>query len=554
MKHFVLALFLLTALACARQPAPSPVPAEPPLLPHFEPLAGLYDDFQTFKNDRLYLRHGFTANFPRADWLDRVQRLENSPELAEGARLLAHIAVAHRIHGAKSRVTKGFEARFRNLLRPAPEPLPPIPQNATGVAETTAPENTDAPEASLPPAAQAQNAPAAPDTATSDGQGAVEHENESPALNAADAANTSEPDEVITRRNEAEPPMTTAALTQDAINATDATAPEGPDARQEKSEPATPESTQSRNSTVPATATAPDGTVAPPAAQEPSAQQAAQPDAPPVRPNPVAPPKTPHALTVLFSGDNQGVVYPQPGLSGAVGGISRRGPVIEHMRDRTPDLMLLDAGDAFTSGFPKAERINKTLVRAMNRMGYDAMGLGRHDLAMGEVALRELVSIASFDVVCTNLRFSQGFEPWIRDHVILTRAGVRVAVISLLPPDADFRITGADLLPSALALGEILPKLADRADCVVLLTQMDNAQLAALPGLHAAVSAVIGDFQGKSGGNPPYSPTLPKGLGIGLLRLERTDQGPFRPTETLPLVSGTTEDPNLVRLLEELRN
>ena len=350
-----------------------------------------------------------------------------------------------------------------------------------------------------------------------------------------------------------ENPMTTAALMHNATNATDATASEDPDARQEKSEPRTPEAAQTQNPPDTANAAAPEKTDVLPIPQEPSAQ-AAQPDAPPARPNPVAPPETPHALTVLFSGDTQGVVYPQPGLSGAVGGIARRGPVIEHMRERTPDLMLLDAGDAFTSGFPKAERINKTLVRAMNRMGYDAMGLGRHDLAMGEVALRELVSIASFPVVCTNLRFGQGVAPWIRDHVILARGGVRVAVISLLPPDTEFRITGAELLPSALTLHEILPKLADRADCVVLLTQMDNAQLADLPGLQAAVSAVIGDFQGKSGGNPPYSPALPKSLGIGLLRLERTDHGPFQPTETLPLMSGTAGDPKLTRLLEELRN
>jgi hypothetical protein len=84
----------------------------------------------------------------------------------------------------------------------------------------------------------------------------------------------------------------------------------------------------------------------------------------------------------------------------------------------------------------------------MNRMRYDAMGLGPYDLDMGEVALRELASVASFPFVCSNLEFQQDTHPWIRPYVLIERGRHTIAVISLLGPDPAVSITGARLIRS----------------------------------------------------------------------------------------------------------
>lgn len=439
MKLFVLAFCLLVSFSCVKPPGPQPASSPAPVLPQYRPLAELFSQFQGFRDDPLYQRHGFTANFPQSDWLPRVQALAEAPDLAEPARLLAGLAIAYRIHGAQAMVTRDFETRFSASIRGHD------PQEQQGDVQAPV------------------------------GAGRLD---EDTAPNPGDV-----------QLAEVQPPAPTAAP---------ATLP-----RQ-----------------------SPDGMTD----------------------------NTPDTLTLLFSGDTQGVIYPQPGISAPVGGIARRGPVIEKIRTENPGVILVDAGDSFTSGFAKAEKINMTLVQAMNRMGYDAMGLGHHDLAMGEIALRGLVSAASFPVVCTNLSFDTGTTPWISDHAVIHRGGMRVAIVSLLSEDMPVRVTGARLMPPDQALANILPRLRVKADCVILLTQIDGRHINTLPGVLTDITAVFGDCRASPMESPLYLPTVPKGLGIGLLRLQRSDKAGFQPVQSFPLLTGEKQDPELARMLEELKD
>lgn len=265
------------------------------------------------------------------------------------------------------------------------------------------------------------------------------------------------------------------------------------------------------------------------------------------------PEATARYITLLFSGDTQGVVYAQPGGFGPVGGLARRPSTLDHFRAEDPGTVVLDAGDAFVSGFAKAEAINKVLVRAMNHMRYDAMGLGPYDLAIGEVMLRELVGIASFPVICSNLQFQKGVEPWIKPYVLVKRDQVRIALVSLLPPAPGVRITGAKLIPPRQALQAMLPELRSRADCIVLLTQFGTEEISALLGDEGAVDVILGDGNGKSGENPTYLPAMSKGLGFGLVRLEKADGGGFRPVESMPVLMGAASDDHVLKIMEELK-
>ncbi len=402
MKVFIFAVCLLSLFACVKRSAPPAVTAEPPILSQFAGLDTLHKQFLGFRDNRIFLRYGFTFNSPYADWLQKVRDLEQTPALAEAARILAGLAVASRIHGKDSEVYRQFETRFSQALRT--------------------------------PAAEKPTAPPVP--------------------------------------------------------------------------------------------------------------------APTILPSSRT---TANHITLLFSGDTQGVVYAQPGGFGPVGGLARRPPTIDHFRVEDPGTVLLDAGDAFVSGFAKAEAINKVLVRAMNHMRYDAMGLGPYDLAIGEVALRELASIASFPMICSNLQFQKGVEPWIKPYVLINRNQVRIGLVSLLPPEAGARITGARLLPPGQALQAMLPELRAKADCIVLLTQFGSEEISALLGAEDAVDATLGDGKGKSGENAAYCPAVPKGLGFGLVRLEKSDAHGFRPLESLPVLMGDAADDHVLQIMEELK-
>ena len=454
----IIALLLCVLLsACVRNPAPpEPVPTQPPVLQEFAPLTEMHARFLTFRDDDIFLRHGFTFNSPYADWLQRVREFEHNPTMTESARLLAGLAVAARIHGVKSEVYRQFEMRFDQSVRA------PVEQEF------------------------------------------VEQEPE--------VLESVEQEPEVLESVEHEPEM-------------------------QESVEQVPEMQGSVEQV--------------PEVQESVKQESAEQKA--VR-GPVASsaPALASEVSILFSGDTQGVVFPQPGPFGSVGGLARRASTVAHFRMEDPGVVLLDAGDTFTSGFERAEKINKVLVRAMNLLRYDAMGLGGLDLAMGEVVLRELAAMAKFPMICSNLEFQQGVAPWIKPYVIFERNGRRIAVLSVLPAPSGAVITGARFVAPEKALGELLPILRSTVDFVVLLTQLGSEEAADLLGEGSMVDVILGDRNAASMTSPAYVPAVPKGLGLGLLRLNMTAPGAPARVESMPVLLGTDFDAQIIKILDEL--
>ena len=258
-------------------------------------------------------------------------------------------------------------------------------------------------------------------------------------------------------------------------------------------------------------------------------------------------------ITILFSGDTGGLVLPWSGVAGEMGGLAARPPVIEHFRKEDPGLLLLDAGDSFAVDVSGAQEVNKVLVRAMNRMHYDAMGLGGGDLAMGEVALRELVGMADFPLVCSSLKFGKDVAPWIDRYALVERNGFRVAVMSLLPLPPAAGITGARFIPPGEVLRDLLPELWGMADCIVLLTQLSSTELVGLLDENSEVDVILGDGNAFSQIGPAYIPAVPKGRGFGLVRLELGDVETQRSVQSQPVLLGTRLDSQLLEIMTELK-
>lgn len=667
-KTLALALCLLSMLACAKRPAPERV-AVPPVLPQFERLNELYGQFQGFRDDQLFLRHGFTANFPQSDWLQQVQALGRDPELAERARLLASLAVAARIHGDSSRVTRGFEDRFVASLRSpgpalpaeeaptpgdtgtvdhaevdapplqtpvaptgdvAPEPAGLPSTDDAGIVETAVhqiPATHDAPplprlaapESGGPPLPSVQATAGAAAATSPDAMALPMSAGPIPTVPASSEAARPTPEQIISAAPSLAPHSAPPAGPQDGITAMPPAVPAAPSppvpTAVEKTGP--PQEHESLPSPSPQTAgelaagLAADADATTSAGSPPfpaanlltdavAASSVAEPS--PAQPAPVmkrttgtdlpveagpgtvatrkpetgvqekavaettAPVLTPSMrarqpqttpagradrITVLFTGDTKGLVSPQPGIAGTLGGVARRLPAVERIRTDTPTLMLLDAGDAFASGFANSQSINRALVRAMNRMRYDALGLGPHDMAMGEVALRELVSISSFPFICSNLEFQTSTPPWIRPYVIVQREERKIAVISLLVPRPGLKVTGASFVPPAQALTKLMPQLAGQADAVVLMTQATRDEILPMLGAAPGVTVILGDPASTFQESPRYIPAVAKGMGLTLVELDTTN-GVFRPGRSKPLLTSGPQSNNILEILNDI--
>lgn len=113
--------------------------------------------------------------------------------------------------------------------------------------------------------------------------------------------------------------------------------------------------------------------------------------------------------------------------------LSRR---IETERQRSENLLLLDAGDTFQDFRDPMLAVwgGDRMVAWMNRIGYDAMALGNHDLYWGPRRLETLIGEAGFPILCANVLRSDGsvaFTPWTRIEV----GGLDVVVIGLTTRD-----------------------------------------------------------------------------------------------------------------------
>ncbi len=146
-------------------------------------------------------------------------------------------------------------------------------------------------------------------------------------------------------------------------------------------------------------------------------------------------------------------------------------------------LLLLDAGDTFQDFRTPLTAVwgADEMVAWMNRVGYDAMALGNHDMYWGPRRLDALVREASFPVLCSNLSPirsgapSVPFVPSARIDV----DGYSVLLIGLIAEELlpYTAYPTVRMIPAASAVRREIDRAADPPDLIVVLAHLpvDNA-------------------------------------------------------------------------------
>jgi 2',3'-cyclic-nucleotide 2'-phosphodiesterase (5'-nucleotidase family) len=130
------------------------------------------------------------------------------------------------------------------------------------------------------------------------------------------------------------------------------------------------------------------------------------------------------------------------------GGLSRAATIVETLRARYPDaVVLLDVGDLlqgnpFATYFAREDpRRPHPIVDVLNAMGYDAATPGNHEFNFGLDVLRRAAGDATYRYVSANIRLPvrppRGAEVdtlLFSSHVVLTRSGVRVGITGFTTP------------------------------------------------------------------------------------------------------------------------
>lgn len=260
------------------------------------------------------------------------------------------------------------------------------------------------------------------------------------------------------------------------------------------------------------------------------------------------------SIAILYTGDTLGKLVPLQREKVPSGGLARRAAMISTIRERERHVLVFDAGDTFFAG-PENNRINETMVQAMNAMGYDALGLGQVDFSLGEQELKNLVSLAKFPIICSNLVFEDGLQAWIAPHVVLNSAKARIGVLSIVPPDFDNPIQGAHFIGPREAINRQIQLLQGQVDAFVLLTQYDALAIAAILDPDDPIVVVFSDAQGGALDNPKYIfPTVPDGLAVGFFRMVQTGSGQLEPAaQSIIALTGLAEDEAIFKMVNRIK-
>lgn len=190
-------------------------------------------------------------------------------------------------------------------------------------------------------------------------------------------------------------------------------------------------------------------------------------------------------LTVLHTNDLHGKLT------------DRAAEIIAHERSSAEHCLLLDAGDAVSSGNIYYRPGGEPVLVRLRELGYDAMAMGNREFHFLDSGLRSKVSLAGFPVLCANIR-SRKIEigPAVRPSISLSIDSVRVTIFGLTVPMITRKMLVSmvspflfeDPIETALT---IVPKLRRDADILIALThiglQKDRELAAAVRGIDLIV-------------------------------------------------------------------
>lgn len=176
-------------------------------------------------------------------------------------------------------------------------------------------------------------------------------------------------------------------------------------------------------------------------------------------------------LVIVYTGDGRLKIEPT-GCCSKIGGMSRRATRIAEIRERYPNVLVLDSGDYLRDSpkEPMDEIRPRHVHKALSRIGYDALNIAGGELMAGETFLSLFASEPSMPLISANIKFANtNWVPQWSPFQIKTLGGVRISIIGIASKADTSMFTVTDPI---MAISGLLPALESQADIIVLLSHL----------------------------------------------------------------------------------
>ncbi len=140
-------------------------------------------------------------------------------------------------------------------------------------------------------------------------------------------------------------------------------------------------------------------------------------------------------LVILHTNDTHSQVEPtdkNQSSNANMGGYARRMGLIQKIRAEEKNVLLVDAGD-YSQGTPYFNFFNGHVeIDALNRMKYDAVGLGNHEFDNGIDSLAGALRKAVFPIVSANYDVKNTLlKGLVQPYIITYRDGLKIGIFGL---------------------------------------------------------------------------------------------------------------------------
>ena len=149
-----------------------------------------------------------------------------------------------------------------------------------------------------------------------------------------------------------------------------------------------------------------------------------------------------YTVRIIHTTDVHGELFPTDFISGedTGGSAARLATFLHEARQKNPDLLLLDGGDLL-QGTPLIYYDNSHYkegphfaTEVYNRLGYDAMCFGNHDIEAGHEVYDAFEARADFPILCCNITRIETGKSYYQPYKIFKRNGLKIAVIGVITP------------------------------------------------------------------------------------------------------------------------
>lgn len=188
-------------------------------------------------------------------------------------------------------------------------------------------------------------------------------------------------------------------------------------------------------------------------------------------------------LTILHTNDVHSRLDPFP-MDGSrnqgLGGVAARASLIQSIREENNPTLLLDAGDIF-QGTPYFNLYKgEPEIKAMSKMGYDAVTMGNHDFDAGIENFANQLQHANFPVVISNYDFTNTpMEYNYKPYTIIQKGKHRVGILGvgielegLVPKNLYGNTVYKDPIVAANETAEILKQ--KKCDFIICLSHLGD--------------------------------------------------------------------------------